>query len=67
MLEEDPDHEVWLHCNGCSRARRVNPVALNKLYKGLSMDRLKECAKCRVCGHRGAQVTIHFVGNTGIK
>lgn len=53
---------VWVHCtNSAAHCHHAAPMAVTPLVIrwgfGVSTDRLRQCAKCTRCGHRGAMLT----------
>ena len=62
------DNDIWFHCDGCGKSRKFTYTEFIGLFgKDADLRGIKQRGKCSDCGGRVSQVTLSFVGNTGIK
>jgi hypothetical protein len=55
---------LWLHCEKCQHyAPLACAVPVIRWGPNVSSDKLRECARCTACGHKGA--TIQHPGWAG--
>jgi len=60
QLNREP-HWLWLHCaNRYCRHSRATPLAPFIIRWGpdASSDKLRKCARCTICGHKGATLMV---------
>lgn len=67
-MESLKDNDIYFHCDGCRKSRKFTYDEFVRLFgQDADLREIKQRGKCADCGGRVSQITLSFVGNTGIK
>jgi hypothetical protein len=58
---------LWVYCEKCShKAPLACAVAVIRWGPNVSSDKLRRCARCTACGHKGAKLQHPGWGGAGV-